>query len=75
MLRKSQLVLPCDPEYTRHRDAEKRRRETREWLIQRERASLAPPIVPDQTEAEWHREHKRSYSYPSAERTFQPQRG
>jgi succinate dehydrogenase hydrophobic anchor subunit len=38
MLRKSRLVLPGDPEYMGHRDAEKRRQETREWLLQRERA-------------------------------------
>ena len=47
MRQKSTLVLPCDPEYTAHREAQRRRRETREWLLQRERANLAPPIVPD----------------------------
>jgi hypothetical protein len=50
MRQKSQLVLPCDPEYTAHREAEKRRQETREWLLQRERASVAPSIVPDASE-------------------------
>jgi hypothetical protein len=39
MRQKSQLVLPCDPGYTAHREAEKRRQETRDWLRQRERAS------------------------------------
>jgi hypothetical protein len=63
MLGKCRLVLPCDPEYTGHRDAEKRRRETREWLLQRERASIAPSIVPDEPERESYREHKRSYSH------------
>ena len=47
MRQKSTLVLPCDPEYIAHREAQRRRRETREWLLQRERANLAPPIVPD----------------------------
>jgi hypothetical protein len=63
MLRKSGLVLPCDPEYTGHREAEKRRQETREWLLQRERDSIAPSIVPEQTEGESHRKHNRSYSH------------
>jgi hypothetical protein len=43
MRQKSRLVLPCDPEYTAHREAERRRQETRQWLSQRERANLAPP--------------------------------
>jgi hypothetical protein len=47
MRQKSRLVLPCDPEYTAHREAERRRQETRQWLSQRERANLAPPIVLD----------------------------
>src|SRR5205823_8183305 len=61
MLRKSPLVLPCDPEYTGHRDAEKRRQGTREWLLQRQH--LAPSIVPDETERVSHRHRKRSYSH------------
>jgi hypothetical protein len=52
MRQKSTLVLPCDPEYIAHREAQRRRRETREWLLQRERANLAPSIVPDVPEAE-----------------------
>jgi hypothetical protein len=55
MRQKSRLVLPSDPEYTTHRDAQKRRQETREWLLQRERASIAPPIMPDAPEGEPHR--------------------
>ena len=52
MSKSSQLVLNCDPEYTGHREAAKRREETREWLRQRERiaherALAAPSIVPE----------------------------
>jgi hypothetical protein len=47
MRQKSQLVLPCDPEYTAHREARKRRQETREWLLRRERTNTATSIVPD----------------------------
>jgi hypothetical protein len=47
MRQKSPFLLPCDPEYTAHREAQKRRQEIREWLLQRERASVAPSIVPD----------------------------
>jgi hypothetical protein len=63
MRRKSQLVLPCDPEYTAHREAQKRRQETREWLLQRERAKLAPSIVPDAPESEPRVERRRRYSH------------
>jgi hypothetical protein len=62
MRQKSQLVLPCDPESTAHREAEKRRQDTREWLLQRERANVAPSIVPDAPEAEPHAEGGRRYS-------------
>jgi hypothetical protein len=48
----SHLVLPCDPGYTGHRDAEKRRRETRDWLRQREREVSAPSIVPESPESD-----------------------
>ena len=47
MRQTSRLVLPCDPQYTAHREAQKRRQETREWLLQRERASVAPSLVPE----------------------------
>ena len=63
MLQKSQFVLPCDPEYTAHREARKRRQETREWLLQRERANIAPSIVPDVPEAEPPEERRRRYSH------------
>ena len=63
MRQKSQLVLPCDPEYTAHRETQKRRQETREWLLQRERANLAPSIVPDVPEAEPQGERGRHYSH------------
>jgi hypothetical protein len=62
MLRKSPLVLPCDPEYTAHREAQKRRQETREWLLQRERASVAPSIVPDASKGEPKVERRRRSS-------------
>jgi hypothetical protein len=42
----SNLVLPLDPGYTAHREAEERRKETREWLRRREPESQAPSIVP-----------------------------
>ena len=63
MRQKSQLVLPCDPEYTAHREAQKRRQETRQWLLQRERSSIAPSIVPDAPEGEPKVERRRRYSH------------
>ena len=63
MLQKSQFVLPCDPEYTAHREARKRRQETREWLLQRDRSSIAPSIVPNVQEAEPQEERGRRYSH------------
>ena len=62
MPKSSQLVLNCDPEYTGHREAAKRREET-EWLRQRERiaherAHAAPSIVP-----EWPRSVGRTRAY------------
>ena len=62
MRQKSQLVLPCDPDYKAHREAQKRRQETREWLLQRERAKLAPSIVPDVAEGQPKVERRRRYS-------------
>jgi hypothetical protein len=38
-------ILPYEPGYTRHRDAERRRRETRTWLRQRE-AALTQRVEP-----------------------------
>jgi hypothetical protein len=37
MPRASNFILPYEPQYTGHREEEKRREETREWLRQRER--------------------------------------
>jgi hypothetical protein len=62
MREKSQLVLPCDPGYTAHREAEKRRQETREWLRQREQATAAPSIVPEAPEKKPRVERQRSHS-------------
>jgi hypothetical protein len=63
MRQKSQLVLPCDPGYTAHREAEKCRQETRDWLRQRERASATPSIVPEAPEEKLRVERKRSHSH------------
>jgi hypothetical protein len=47
----SALISPIELQYTAHRDAETRRRETREWLERRERElsfiSDAPSMVPE----------------------------
>jgi hypothetical protein len=45
------FVLPYDPNDVTHLDADKRRRETRDWLRRRQRELTvdAPPIVPDPT--------------------------
>jgi hypothetical protein len=58
------LVLPLDPGYTAHREAEERHKQTREWLRRRERESQAPSVVPDGSEATAPgvRERKRDYS-------------
>jgi hypothetical protein len=44
-------LSPIDPQYTDHRDLEERRRQTREWLQQRERelglVSDAPSVAPE----------------------------
>ena len=47
MRKSSRLVLNCDPEYTAHREAAKRRLDTRDWLRVRERTLAAPSIVPE----------------------------
>jgi hypothetical protein len=47
MLKTSKFVLPYEPGYTGHWEAEKRRKETREWLRRREREVAAPPLVPE----------------------------
>jgi hypothetical protein len=48
----SKIVLPYEPQYPHHREIEKRRKQTRDWLLQRthelaERHSAAP-TVPEQ---------------------------
>jgi hypothetical protein len=54
MLDTSDIVLPYEPGYTAHRDAEKRREETRRWLEQREKDVIdAPSLAPgDKTKKE-----------------------
>jgi hypothetical protein len=51
MLQTSKIVMPYDPAYTGHRDAERRRKETRAWLEKRERElgffKDAPSVVPE----------------------------
>jgi hypothetical protein len=52
---RSKVILPYEPGYTGHWEMEKRRKETREWLREREQQVMrdridAPPIVP-QSEA------------------------
>jgi hypothetical protein len=57
MLKTTTSLLPYEPGYTGHWEAERRRRETREWLRQREIEVAArrhrdseipaPSIVPD----------------------------
>jgi hypothetical protein len=63
MRQTSRLVLPCDPQYTAHREAEKRRQQTREWLRQRERTRVAPSIVPEAPEGKLRVERERSHSH------------
>jgi hypothetical protein len=46
MLKTSKIILPYEPGYTGHWEAEKRRKETREWMRQREREIASPSIVP-----------------------------
>jgi hypothetical protein len=55
----SGVLLPYDPQYVGHRQAEKRRQETGEWLrqqelklLKRERRQQSPSIVPELTSQE-----------------------
>jgi hypothetical protein len=55
----SKVILPYEPGYTRHWEAEKRRKETREWLRKREeqvrdrlKTHSIVPTEPDVTEPE-----------------------
>src|SRR5262245_35423575 len=43
----SNFILPYEPEYTGHREEEKRREETREWLRQRKRELESPSMASD----------------------------
>jgi hypothetical protein len=45
----SKIMLPYEPEYVGHREADERRRRTKEWLQLRERelAERSPSIVPE----------------------------
>ena len=54
--RLSKIVLPYEPDYVGHREAVKRRQETKEWLRQRERelaerASIVPERTPEPDKA------------------------
>jgi len=48
-MRRLQNILPYEPGYTEHREIERRRRQTREWLRQRE-ARAQEPFVKDSRE-------------------------
>jgi hypothetical protein len=50
MFQTSKFILPYEPGYTGHWEAEKRRKETLAWLRQREREIAAPSIVPEMPE-------------------------
>jgi hypothetical protein len=45
----STIILPYEPQYTGHREADDRRRATKEWLRRKEQKlhEEAPTIVPD----------------------------
>lgn len=60
MLKTSKFILPYEPGYTGHWEVEKRRKETREWLRQRERDIAAPSIVPETPEKDAALTSKRS---------------
>jgi hypothetical protein len=51
MFKQSSLPSPLDAQYAGHRDAEKRRRLTLQWLLQRERdlgfVADAPSVAPE----------------------------
>ena len=51
----SKIVLPIEPAYVGHRDAEERRKLVSEWLRRREREldeHPSPSVVPDPTSAD-----------------------
>jgi hypothetical protein len=51
MIKETIVTSPLDTRYTAHRDVDRRRRETREWLKQRERElgflRDAPSVAPE----------------------------
>ena len=50
MRAKSKFILPVEPQYTGHRESERRQRETKQWIEARERLLVehdAPPIAPE----------------------------
>lgn len=54
MVSSPEIVLPYDPQYVGHRDAEKRRKDVSEWLNRREREldeHPAPSLVPERVPA------------------------
>ena len=54
MIKETIVTSPLDTRYTAHRDVDRRRRETREWLKQRERETGflkdAPPVAPESSD-------------------------
>jgi hypothetical protein len=56
MIKATIVTSPLDTRYSAHRDAERRRRETREWLKQRERElgflKDAPSVTPESRETD-----------------------
>jgi hypothetical protein len=46
----SKIILPYEPEYVGHRQADERHKQIREWLRKRERelAGRSPPLVAKQ---------------------------
>jgi hypothetical protein len=51
MLATPTVVLPYEPQYSGHREAEQRRKLTKEWLQRREREveQQSPSIVPERS--------------------------
>jgi hypothetical protein len=53
----SNFVLPYEPEYTAHREAEKRRHEIKDWLRQGKAEVSSPSVVPERDEASFPTDH------------------
>jgi hypothetical protein len=47
MLTMSKFVLPYEPQFTAHREAEKRHQDVKDWLRGRDDKEPAPSIVPE----------------------------